>query len=376
MPPQQLQYLESQQCFAAVPTDSLDALVAAFVQHAHACCPVVDVAALAEQHRTRKVPWLLLHAVCIAGASFCKPETIRQAGFTDAGALRSSLFSRAKALVDAGYERDREVVLASAIVLATWCDGAGEPWAAVSWLNTAATVFEGLTLPAERARCVWWTMVARDAFSASLLGRQLRLKTKPRYEMITAADVVAAGVAAADADRFVDTVQMAVWLRQLVLAGEMGGAASVAAPLDEMRAWLADRTHPALVLLGHYHVLYAYLAAADRAPLEADAERAAAAVIDLGADLVLVDDLADLGFDSCAAFALAAVYYLDRVHRAPTDRLFAAQLRVAELVIHHLRDRWHHAVWVSSLCARFHDAKAPMPVGLPSYITDLDLVTA
>lgn len=185
--PEELAYAEAMGAFKAPSRDVLEALVAVFLDIVFPIYPIVNRQEFLQQHKSRKTPWILLHAVCSVSATLCPPQVLYRAGFESRQQARQLFYSRAKALFDVGHESDKVVLLQVTILLSFWGGGPNDTWNFYSWIGMGVTIAEtigchrsmaGTNLrPQDRSllKRLWWVLVVRDASSAALIGRPFKV---------------------------------------------------------------------------------------------------------------------------------------------------------------------------------------------------------
>lgn len=185
--PEDISFLEAKQSFTAPADDILSALIAVFFERVFPFYPVVNPQELYVQHKARKIPWILLHAICFVSATFCPLRIIHQAGFEDRQQARWRFYSKAKALFDTGYESSKIVTLQVSILLSFWGGSPNKHWNFYTWISTGVTIAEtigchrsmvGLNISRQDRsllKRLWWIMLMRDAACASMHGRPFRI---------------------------------------------------------------------------------------------------------------------------------------------------------------------------------------------------------
>lgn len=187
IPPEDIAYLEAKQAFQAPPDEILDVLIAVFMERVYPLYPVINPHEFLLHHKSRTLPWILLHSVCFAAATFCPLRLLHRAGYDDRKQARSHFYGKTKALFDIGYEASKIVTLQVSILLSFWGGSPNNHWNFYTWLSTGVTVAEtigchrsmaGLNIaPQDRSllKRLWWTLVIRDAACASMHGRPFRI---------------------------------------------------------------------------------------------------------------------------------------------------------------------------------------------------------
>lgn len=187
MSPEDISYLKTKQAFKAPSDEILEVLITVFLERVFPLYPVINPAEFLLHHKSRKIPWILLHSVCFIAVSFCPLRTLHRAGYDNRKQARAHFYRKAKALFDIGYESSKIVTLQVAILLSFWGGSPNNHWNFYTWLSTGVTVAEtigchrsmvGLNIaPQDRSllKRLWWTLVIRDAACASMHGRPFRI---------------------------------------------------------------------------------------------------------------------------------------------------------------------------------------------------------
>ncbi|KAL1858791.1 hypothetical protein VTK73DRAFT_7807 [Phialemonium thermophilum] len=165
----------------------VDELLDAYFQHVNTAFPVVDADLFLRQYRARDPDdppsLLLLQSLLVAGAHVHYDDPARR------HAHKSAFFRRAKMLFDARFERNRDVVVQAALLLAWHSDGpedvAANAW---FWIGVAARTALGLGMhrDAEAStlvphnkrmwRRVWWLLFQSDVLLSLQYGRPQALR--------------------------------------------------------------------------------------------------------------------------------------------------------------------------------------------------------
>ncbi|KAF3032454.1 hypothetical protein E8E12_001470 [Didymella heteroderae] len=239
VPPEDISYLEAKQAFKAPPDETLDVLITIFMERVFPLYPVISPREFLLHHKSRTLPWILLHSVCFAAATFCPLRVLHRAGYDDRKQARSHFYGKTKALFDVGYESSKIVTLQVSILLSFWGGSPNNHWNFYTWLSTGVTVAEtigchrsmaGLNIaPQDRSllKRLWWTLVIRDAACASMHGRPFRINLEHcDVDELTLEDFeqdvsILAGHFAADGGRLfglyqIQAAKLALILRQIV----------------------------------------------------------------------------------------------------------------------------------------------------------------
>ena len=193
--------LESKKCFDKPRVDVFESLINTFLDTYFPIYPIVHRQEFIDQYHNDTLPWILLHSCCFVSATFCPISVIHRAGFTSRKQARFGFYRKAKALFDTGHESNKIVLLQSVIMLTFWGGGPNAYWNFYSWIGTACTIAETLGIHRSMAgtnidakdrsllKRLWWILVVRDAFRASLVGRPLRINMdQGDTEMLTVQD--------------------------------------------------------------------------------------------------------------------------------------------------------------------------------------------
>lgn len=182
-----ISYLDSKRVFVAPELPVLDRLVAAYLENFHPLYSIVDRAELEQSHQAQNLPWILLHAICFIGATYCDSSVIYKSNFKSRLDARRSFYDKAKILFDVGYETDKFILLQTVIMLSFWGPQMKSYWNPCSWIGFGVTIAESLgihrsnslapTNPKGKSlvRRLFWSLAVRDAYCAALLGRPFRI---------------------------------------------------------------------------------------------------------------------------------------------------------------------------------------------------------
>ncbi|KNG45729.1 transcriptional regulatory protein amdr [Stemphylium lycopersici] len=185
--PEEIAYLEAKEAFTAPSQEVLDLFVDVFFERVFPLYPIVNPHEFLRQHKTRSIPWMLLHALCFICVTFCPAWVLRQAGYDNRTHARSLFHNKAKALFDVGYEGNKVVVLQVAILMSFWGGGPGDHWNFYTWICTGVTMAEAIGFHRSMARAnidpqdrslikrLWWILVIRDTTCAIVVGRPFRI---------------------------------------------------------------------------------------------------------------------------------------------------------------------------------------------------------
>ena len=180
-------YLHAKGALTAPSREILGALLDAFMTRFYPLYSIVNKSELLHAHEVHNIPWLMLHAICSIGATFCDVSVVRQLPFKSRYEARQAYYNRAKVLFDVGYETDKFVLLETMLMLSFLGPQMKSMYNACSWLGFAFTVAESMGIHRRtsslrtsgkdtgRVKRLWWILAVRDAHCAALLGRPFRM---------------------------------------------------------------------------------------------------------------------------------------------------------------------------------------------------------
>ena len=199
--PEEIAYLEAKRAFDLPDKETLDLLVGVFLDRVFPLYPIVIRQEFLEQHNSRRIPWILIHAVCFMATTFCSLPILYRCGFQSRREARWEFYSKAKALFDIGYEENKVVLLQVSIMMSFWGGGPNNYWNFYSWISTGVTIAETLgchrsmdgakVMPHDRSllKRLWWVLMIRDTGCAALVGRPFRINLEHcDSEPLTSAD--------------------------------------------------------------------------------------------------------------------------------------------------------------------------------------------
>ncbi|RNJ59761.1 hypothetical protein D7B24_001486 [Verticillium nonalfalfae] len=159
------------------PKTYLPALEAYFTW-SHPCFPVLDHADFAQQVSKSVVSPMLLQAVLFIGATYCGDETIAMMGFKDRSEAKSLLYTRARLLFHADWEKDEITLLQSLFLLSFWRGGPSDVRDVRYWLGVVISLAEsyGYHRLSRLRRRLWWSIYVRERQSAVSLGLPSRIR--------------------------------------------------------------------------------------------------------------------------------------------------------------------------------------------------------
>lgn len=180
-------YLEAKGAFEIAQDELLSSLVSAFLEKFCPLYSMVNRAKFVQLYEQQKLPWILMHAVCFIGATYCDQGVIHRSAMKTRGHARRYFYDKAKILFDLGYETDKIILLQTVLLLTFWGPQMKSYWNPCSWIGFGVTLADSLGIyrsnssahlpPPDRSllRRLWWTLAVRDAYCAALLGRPFRI---------------------------------------------------------------------------------------------------------------------------------------------------------------------------------------------------------
>lgn len=185
--PCDIEYLKAKGAFMYPSEGAFDSMMDVFLNRFYLLYAVVDPVDLRRAYRARKLPWILLHAICFVAMTFCDTSLIFIAGFKSRSEARHHYYSKAKALFDISYEKSKAVLLKVCILLSFEGPRLNCYWNPCSWIEIGVTMAVSLGLhraevaasgpPNDRSllKRLWWALAVRDAHFSALLGRPFRI---------------------------------------------------------------------------------------------------------------------------------------------------------------------------------------------------------
>ena len=184
---QDLDYLSARGALSPPAAGLERLLVSAFLERFYPLYSMVDKDEVWQLHQKSALPFILLHAICMIGATFCDISTIHKHGFDSRMQARKSFYDKAKVMFDFEYEKDRVVLLQTVILLSFWGPHMDSSWNPCSWVGFGVTIAASLGMHKARStshatgkdrgliKRIWWTLLLRDAYCAALMGRPARV---------------------------------------------------------------------------------------------------------------------------------------------------------------------------------------------------------
>lgn len=177
-------------------------VIKAYFQWFHPCFPVLDRPSIARRLSTMDISPLLFQAMLFIGATYCDETAIMAMGFQDRSEAKSLLYTRARLLFHADWEKDQITLIQGLFLMSFWRGESSDVRDVRYWLGVVITLAEtcGLhrstklttrdTHMARMRRRLWWSVYVRERQSASSLGLPMRIRDEDcDIEPLTVADL-------------------------------------------------------------------------------------------------------------------------------------------------------------------------------------------
>jgi len=388
--PEDVAYLEAKGTFLDPDPDLLDQLVSAFLDNFCPLYSIVNKDEVLKSHRARSLPWILLHAICFLGATFCDSAVIHKSNYKSRLHARRAFYDKAKLLFDVGYETDKVVLLQTVIMLSFWGPQMNSYWNPCSWVGFAVTIAASLGIHRSAAfarvtgrdkgllKRLWWSLVVRDAYCAALLGRPFRIDMALcDTEMLEMADFRLEGESNDSALFQIQIAKLSVIVRKIVERRFLSGTQKVdinglhelldcwQAQVPPSIKWSTSTTAgsnkfaTSLKILYHHHNILLHLGrpVSDMQDTEADhytspafaaiAEPAAQMISSTAAALVTKQITNQLPHEVFAGFFVAGIVFYRQHRHSDTmqSQMARASLDLCQMLLNEVRDSWDSAPW-------------------------------
>lgn len=394
-------YLRSKGAFDFPRADILSALVDAFLTRFYPLYSIVNKAEFIRLYEQQKLPWILLHAVCFIGATFCDQSVIYRSDFKRRSQARQLFYDKAKVLFDVGYETNKIVLLQMVVMLTFWGPQMKNYWNPSSWVGFGVTIAESLGLHKSIGstemsrenkgllRRLWWTLALRDATCAALLGRPSRINmAQCNTDMLTLEDFQLEAsrpqtTHKTHADNEVEAIyqvqiaKLSLILRQIVKSryghnDDSTKAEDLHARLREWQSklpevvdWSKQSNTTSLFAIGlkivfHHYLILVYLDKAGRSIVGSPqsysiadtsskvAKLAASAISSTALTLLTNSMISRMPHEIFPGYSIAGiVFYRHIQQREPMMAQFGrAALDNCQMVMNEARDHWDAASWM------------------------------
>ncbi|KND90715.1 Cutinase transcription factor 1 alpha, partial [Tolypocladium ophioglossoides CBS 100239] len=155
----------------------------------HPSFPVLDRADITRRLAAMDISRFLLQAMLFIGATYCDDDTIVALGFGDRSEAKRLLYTRARLLFHADWEKDEMIVIQSIFLMSFWRGGPADVRDVRYWLGVVITLSEsyGLHRSPKSAmsksthvtrmrRRIWWSIYVRERQVAAALGLPSRIR--------------------------------------------------------------------------------------------------------------------------------------------------------------------------------------------------------
>ncbi|KAF5671386.1 cutinase transcription factor 1 [Fusarium denticulatum] len=175
----------------ALTTPSLHACIPALEAYFtwfHPCFPILDRSDFVRKLALSQVSYILLHSMLFVGATYCDEATITSMGFSSRTQAKSLLYTRARLLFHADWERDQITLIQSLFLMSFWRGGPSDVRDVRYWLGVAIGMAESyglhrttrfVTRDAQKARLrrrIWWSIYVRERQASASLGLPSRIR--------------------------------------------------------------------------------------------------------------------------------------------------------------------------------------------------------
>ena len=394
--PEDMNCLKNKQALEYPDRTLFKSLMETFVDVVFPLYPIVNRNDFIDQYKNDHLPWILLQSVCFAAATFCPITVLHRAGFSGRRQARFYFYRKAKALFDTGYESNKIVILQSVILLTMWGGGPNNYWNFYSWISTGVTIAETLGLHrsmtstnmASKDRSLlkrlWWTLVLRDAFCASLLGRPLRINmdhgdaemlAPEDFEQDTRALEAAQHPLAQTFGQYqIEVAKLSLVLHQIVYTrfaprSKGGSLTCLQETLQRWRDevgsvldWDKDPFHNNLLatclsILYNHHIILASLGSSDQLLVSAGLglpESAGQRISMAASSIVVKSQSSMIPHETFQGIFLAGVVSYTQMLKPDSTvaRLGYSNLNNAQMALHSVLEAWDPVPWVTSLFDR------------------------
>lgn len=91
---QDIAYLDAKGAFTPPEDETFKALFGAFVQKFHPLYTIVNKSELLEAYERKSLPWIMLHAICMIGATFCDASIIHRTSYKSRFNARQAYYGK------------------------------------------------------------------------------------------------------------------------------------------------------------------------------------------------------------------------------------------------------------------------------------------
>ncbi|KAK5189849.1 hypothetical protein LTR99_006352 [Exophiala xenobiotica] len=391
MTPEDISSLKAKGAFDFPEPKVGDALVRAFVTRFYPLYSLVDVDEFESLYKEEKVPWILLNAVYLIGATFCDATVIHQSSFERRSRARRAFYDRTKALFDLGYEKNQLVLIQTAVMMTFSGPHLKSYWNPSSWVDFATTIAaslgihrtSGLMRFPERdrglLRRVWSIILARDASCATLLGRPFRIRTSQCDNTVSCEDFPqSASVPPISALYQIYSSKLSLVLRRIVLFHSdcNPGGESQSNLHTELHKWQSEL--PAAIdwtrqddqrnvfastlkIVFHHHIILLHMGKGTRLTVDQEppsdaasssiepAVSAARTIASSALSLMINSKVSSMPHEVYTGFFIAGVVFyrqLQQQGQSPLAQLQRSALDNCQVILHEARESCDAAKWM------------------------------
>ncbi|RSM15527.1 hypothetical protein CDV31_004963 [Fusarium ambrosium] len=150
--------------------------------------PALESADFSKKLATSNVSYLLLQSMLFIAVTYCDEDVVTSMGFSNRTEAKSLLYTRARLLFHADWEKDKTTLLQSLFLMSFWRGGPSDVRDVRYWLGVVIGVAEsnGLhrsakfttrnTSTARLRRRIWWSIYVRERQAAASLGLPSRIR--------------------------------------------------------------------------------------------------------------------------------------------------------------------------------------------------------
>ncbi|KFY08332.1 hypothetical protein V492_06324 [Pseudogymnoascus sp. VKM F-4246] len=190
--PEDLDYLRLKGAFVFPEGQIRDELVRTYFHYVHPFFPIVDVQDFLSNHESAALDRIsahLLWSMYLAASNFLVDDVVRAAGFLTRKEMRRSIYTKAKALYDMQYERDRTTLIQAVLLMSFYSSDTEDKTGPWHWIGVAISLCQTAGLhrnphrtashiPQHRRRLwrlIWWSCVHQDVWFSVGMGRPMRI---------------------------------------------------------------------------------------------------------------------------------------------------------------------------------------------------------
>ncbi|PSN73367.1 hypothetical protein BS50DRAFT_672268 [Corynespora cassiicola Philippines] len=190
-----LNYLRLRGIFDLPTPEACEMLIRDYFNYVHPFFPVVEARSFIEQLETslHNLSIHLLWSIFLAASNFADDATLEAVGFTSRKEMKRFMYTKAKALYDAEYERNKITLIQAVLLMGFWYadteDRTG-PWhwngVAISLCQTiglhrnpdtsSSSAKSGSMIDKKLWRQLWWSCFYREAWFSAGMGRPMRIR--------------------------------------------------------------------------------------------------------------------------------------------------------------------------------------------------------